>query len=194
MQRVVDLQRVEDFLFLAVEMVGELGGGRRVAEPVGQILHGGTDLEVQFLEPARRLQHPSGVPEVPLDGAGDGGDGERGERGTPLGVEPVDRFHHGEGGHLTDVLEPGTLPAVPVGERARQEQVVLDEPVTQPYPQHGVGAAGQRGEPPRAVGPLAAAGDVLDRVVDRIRGLGPGHGRVYGGAGSGGVAPVGGSD
>ena len=59
-----------------VEFFGEFGGRRCAPQPLGQFRGRRAQPQVQFLEPARHLDRPAIVPEVPPDLTHDRGDRE----------------------------------------------------------------------------------------------------------------------
>jgi hypothetical protein len=62
---------------ITVQVVGQFRRVRRSAEPLGELLAGRRQFQMQLLNPPRSPQHPVVVPEVALNRTRDRGNGER---------------------------------------------------------------------------------------------------------------------
>ena len=99
---------------------GDLVGGRKAPELLGQAAGGVVDLHRDLLETAREAHVPDVVAEVTPDLAEDRRHGERREPTTVARVEPVNGLHEAESGHLDQVVE--RLGLAPVAHRERPRQ------------------------------------------------------------------------
>ena len=150
---------------LTSEHVGQLGDRRRAPQPVGQVLLGPPQLEVQLLGPARRPHRPGAVPEVALQLALDRAAGEGRERHPDLGVEALDRVDDGQQGDLAQVVGGDPTPRVARHEVLGDVQVVLDELVAQPT----VAGAAVLGEALRAPAALGGRRRAHGTAVTSLR-------------------------
>ena len=93
-QRVVGAARdqaLDHLVAVHLELRGEFRRGGRAAEPLRQVGRRGAQPQVQFLEPARHLDRPAVVAEVPANLAHDGRHRERHEVRPGVDVEPDHR-------------------------------------------------------------------------------------------------------
>jgi hypothetical protein len=109
-------------------MPGEIGGGGEAAQLLRERVGDVADARAEFLDPARRVQHPELVPQMLLDHTRDGRYGERRERGPEPDVESGHGLDQGERGDLPDVLRAGPGTRVASREGVREVQVSLHEP------------------------------------------------------------------
>src|SRR5262245_47985617 len=110
------LQRLDDLVLVRLGRLGELRDRRRAAELGGLGLDRAREADAELLHPARHVQRPRAIAEVPLDLADDRGDGVRRELDAPRRVEPLDREEEPDGADLDEVL----LRLAPAGVARRQ--------------------------------------------------------------------------
>src|SRR5262245_52244875 len=89
------------------------------------MLGDGSDVGLQFLDPARGLDGPALVPEVPLDLTGDRRHRVRAEVVATVGIVTVNSLHQPDVGDLSEVL--GGLAASPVAARDRASHVHVEQ-------------------------------------------------------------------
>ncbi|MBD0741581.1 hypothetical protein BG418_08785 [Streptomyces sp. CBMA152] len=132
---------------------GELGDRRAVAaDGLGELLAGGADPAAQVLHPARHVQGPHVVAEVPFELTGDGRHGEALERGPALRVVAVDGLHQAERRDLAQVLDGLAPVAEPTGQPLGHRQPGPDQLLPQCLAFGPVGQGDEAGEGGRGVG------------------------------------------
>src|SRR5439155_6118300 len=98
------------------EVGGDLAGGGRAAQALGQLVAGRRDGQVQLLEPAWDADRPAGVTEVVADLPHYRRYGEGEEVGAAVRVEPVHGVDQADRRHLDQVLVGLTAVGEPAGD------------------------------------------------------------------------------
>ena len=106
---------------------GDFGHRGTPPQVVGEILHLGSDLQVELLNSARGSDRPSLVPEVALELAHHVRHRERRELHSSLGIEAFDRLHQRHTGDLVEVVVRLTPVGKAAGEVVRKAEMVLDD-------------------------------------------------------------------
>ena len=121
------LERLDDLLLRAVDVLGEVGDGRGPAELGPQLLARLLDHQAQLLEVARRPHVPRGVAEVAADLAEDRRHRVAREREPAVRVPAVHGLDEAHRGDLNEVVERLRSAAVAQGEAASERHVALDQ-------------------------------------------------------------------
>jgi hypothetical protein len=128
--RVGRVHRLEDLLLGGAGGPRDLVDGWRAPGPLREVAHDLPQPEVQLLEPPRDPYSPSLVSEVALQLPDDRGGRVGREFDLPPRVEPVDRLHQADRGHLDEIVERLAASREAAGEVFDQPEVRLDELLT----------------------------------------------------------------
>ena len=117
----------DDLLLVHAEVISHLGGSRRTAEVLTELLPGGGETRLQLLEASRRAHRPGPVPEVLAYLPPDRGDGVGQEVPVEGRVEGPGRSNQSEVRHLGEVVVGHATSPVPSRDRARYLHVQGDD-------------------------------------------------------------------
>jgi hypothetical protein len=127
---VARFQGVDDVLFLDLGGSGQLRDGGRAPEVGGQVVEQASDLQVELLQPARDVECPRLVTEVPSNLAHDRRHGIGRQLDPAVEVETVDRLDQTDRADLDEVLDLLAAARVARGQRPHERQHLLDETIT----------------------------------------------------------------
>ncbi|GAA1774539.1 hypothetical protein GCM10009712_23080 [Pseudarthrobacter sulfonivorans] len=118
-----------------VQMPGKFGDSGITPQGLRQLGLRAEKPRAQILDVPRRPDHPTAVPQVPFQFAGDGGSGVRGKTFTFAPVEALRSLHEAEVSHLVEVRPFPAAGLEPGGERFGKIQIIQDQPVLKRFPE-----------------------------------------------------------